>query len=92
MAYENIGNDKFIGRSFNKGHHEKHFIFKKNMYIESSGMDFGNTAKIQIDGRDYSLRQRGLNVIVLDDEFNVLETTYFDTFEKCSNLVFPNLY
>jgi hypothetical protein len=92
MAYENIGNKNFIGRTFNQGHHEKHFIFKKEMYLESSGMDFGNTAKIHIEGRDYSLRQRGLNVVVLDDEFEVLETTFFDTFEKCSNVVFPNLF
>ena len=92
MAYEEIGNDKFIARKFNQGHHEKHFIAKKEMYLESSGMDYGNTSKILIEGRDYSLRQRGLNVIVLNDDFEVVETTFFDTFEKCSALVLPNLF
>jgi hypothetical protein len=92
MAYENIGNEKFIGRLFNQGHWEKHFIFKKEMYIESSGIENGNTAKIHIEGRDYSLRERGLNIIVVNDEFEVLETTVFDTFEKCSHLALPNLF
>ena len=92
MIFETIGNKQFVSRRFAVGEEIRGLRFKKEIYLESAGMDYGNRAKIIVDGRDYSLRERGLNIVVLNAEFNVIEVTAFDTFEKCSNWRLPAVY
>lgn len=50
-----------------------------NIFIESAGLQYGNFAKIFVRGKDYSRNSRGLNVVVLDEQRNVIWTTSFDT-------------
>ncbi len=59
---------------------------EKNIELSSAGMDNGNMARIFVEGRDQSLNERGLNVVVLDRNGQVVERTLFDTFLSCQHL------
>ncbi len=59
---------------------------EKNIELSSAGMDNGNMARIFVEGRDQSLNERGLNVVVLDRNGQVVERTVFDTFLSCQHL------
>lgn len=47
--------------------------------LQSAGLLVGNFASISLDGRECSLNNRGMNVLVLDDARNVVWITSFDT-------------
>ena len=59
------------------------FSFKNDLELHSAGGMSGNFGKIIIDGKDYSLAQRGFNLVVVDKDFKVLKRAYFDTFDDC---------
>jgi hypothetical protein len=54
--------------------------------MESAGAESGNIAKIQVGSiveKNEAKNTRGINFVVLDPNFKVIETTCFDTFENC---------
>lgn len=52
-----------------------------NLYIKSAGYDTGMaTSVISINGIDYSVKGRGLNIVVLDNNY-VMDSVAFDTFD-----------
>ena len=57
---------------------------KKNLAIISNSFGAGSTqAKIEIEGVDYAVNSRGLNIVVYDNLFNrVVDSVCFDTFES----------
>lgn len=55
--------------------------------IASAGNAHGNSSSIKIDSEEKGLNERGLNIVVLDSKMNILESTSFDTYEKCYRLV-----
>ncbi|HEX2899140.1 MAG TPA: hypothetical protein VHS96_05395, partial [Bacteroidia bacterium] len=46
---------------------------------QSAGLFAGNFASILVDGRECSLNSRGINVVVLDKNRQVVWITSFDT-------------
>ena len=56
---------------------------KKDIEISSAGMENGNITRIFVDKKEYSVNGRGLNIVVLDQSGQVVETTNFDTYESC---------
>lgn len=61
-------------------------VVEKNIELSSAGMDNGNMARIFVEGRDQSLNERGLNIVVLDPNGQVVERTVFDTYLSCQHL------
>jgi hypothetical protein len=51
----------------------------KKVRVQSAGLFVGNFASILLDGRECSLNNRGINVLVLDKSREVVWTTSFDT-------------
>lgn len=47
--------------------------------IESAGFDAGNRARLVVDGKDWSLDQRGFNTVRVDSSGHVVELGVFDT-------------
>lgn len=49
--------------------------------ISSGGWDYGNMSSIMIDNKEYSLNQRGINIVVYDNDLHgVIDSLNFDTF------------
>ena len=72
-----------IVQKFKKGDVVNGFTFKNDLELHSAGGGAGNFGKIIINGKDYSLAQRGFNLVVVDKDFKVLKTAFFDTFDDC---------
>jgi Arabinofuranosyltransferase A C terminal len=53
---------------------------KKPVRVRSGGLFSGNVASISVDGREMALNGRGLNVVVLDQDRNVVSSAVFDTY------------
>ena len=70
-------------QKFKKGDVINGFTFKTGIELHSAGGLAGNFGKVIIDKKDISLSQRGFNFVVFDNDFNVLKTAYFDTFDGC---------
>jgi hypothetical protein len=50
--------------------------------ITSKSLNVGNLAAIKIDGKDYAVNKRGLNIVVIEkDTRKVVDTVCFDTHE-----------
>ena len=76
VYYEALSNRKinYKGRMENQ---------KSNYEIISSGWYTSPEAKIIIDGMNYSMNYRGLNIVVYDDDRNmVIDSVCFDTYLK----------
>ncbi len=73
-----------IAINFLKNDKIGNFVSKKNVSLFSGGADTPESvSKIVIDGKNYAPNERGFNIVVLDDDFRVLETTFFDTYLSC---------
>lgn len=93
-VFDQIENEKLVVKSVKKGeilNSEKSrasglrgSIFQKDIKLESAGSLSGNLGKIILDGKDLSPAARGFNFVVLDKQFNVLKTAYFDTYDDCA--------
>jgi Family of unknown function (DUF6311) len=64
------------------------FKIDKKIQLTSCGDVGHKMSKTLIDGKEYSPYQRGLNFVVVNDKFEVIETTYFDTYEETSHATF----
>jgi hypothetical protein len=49
------------------------------VHVMSEGLFTGNQSSITVNGQEYSLNQRGMNVVVLDQSRRVVWSTNFDT-------------
>ena len=57
--------------------------FSSDVRLESAGSLTGNFGHIFIGEKQVSLERRGFNFVVLDKNFHVVKTAYFDTFDDC---------
>ncbi len=57
-------------------------IARQHYHLESGGGDFGNKAAIQLNYINYAPNSRGINVVVLDPNADLLYYTVFDTHVK----------
>ena len=52
------------------------------LYVESGGFNVGNVSSIQVNGTEYSLNQRGLNIVVYDTLLGrVMDSVCFDLYD-----------
>ena len=72
-----------IIQKFNKGDNINGFVPKNSFELHSAGGTAGNFGKIIFNKIDHSMSQRGFNFVVVDSDFKVLKTAYFDTFDDC---------
>jgi hypothetical protein len=83
-VFDQIDNEKAVVKSVKKGEILRGSIFSKDIKLESAGSLTGNLGKIILDGKDVSPATRGFNLVVLDKQFKVLKTAYFDTYDDCA--------
>ena len=58
-------------------------VSKFNLHVESHSFHAGNFAKIEVDGKDYSINRRGLNIVCFSKrEKCLLDSVSFDTHEN----------
>lgn len=56
---------------------------KKLIELFSADKNNGNEARIFVEGKNYAVNDRGLNIVSLDENGEVVESTHFDTFQQC---------
>lgn len=84
FVFEKITPDSVaIVQKFKKGDNINGFIPKNSFELHSAGGTAGNFGKIIFNKIDHSRSQRGFNFVVVDSDFKVLKTAYFDTFDDC---------
>ncbi len=66
--------------------------FPAPSYFKSSGTAMENRTYLLLDGKEHSLNQSGLNLLVIDDSYKVIESTYFENNVNCSHLRITNIH
>jgi len=56
-------------------------IERENFVLQSGGRFAGNKSSIQVNGKEYSLNKRGMNVVILEDS-EVVEMINYDTYQS----------
>lgn len=76
-----IRHGKIVGEKINQDGPVRliyeHFPWPVQMY--SAGMDYGDVAAIVVNGKNFSLNERGFNVVLLNEKTGVLRRYHFDT-------------
>ena len=57
-------------------------IGKAKIEIESATLRYGNRASIRVNGQEYAVNGRGINIVVLDQNGDVVDSVAFDTHVK----------
>lgn len=71
--YENLSTDELFWDMILEGH---------KIHIESAGYNVGNNSVIEIDGTDYSVNGRGLNIVIFDKKSQtVADSVCIDFYE-----------
>jgi Family of unknown function (DUF6311)/Interleukin-like EMT inducer len=83
IIFEEMDNTHLLKHYFKQGEKLQSLNFLSDIEMESAGADAGNRAKIQIGEKNEAKNTRGINFVVLDKHFKVIESTCFDTFENC---------
>jgi Family of unknown function (DUF6311)/Interleukin-like EMT inducer len=83
-VFSGIDNKKAVLKTVKKGDILRGPLFLKDIELQSAGGEVGNFGKIIVDGKDYSPALRGFNFVVLDKQFKILQTAYFDTYDDCT--------
>jgi hypothetical protein len=86
LISEQIEQNQLLQQKFSTGQQLKNLVFLKSVEMESAGAESANIAKIIIDNTDFCPNHRGLNLVVLDSTFRVVENVYFDTYKSCLNV------
>ncbi|WP_075186591.1 interleukin-like EMT inducer domain-containing protein [Teredinibacter haidensis] len=53
-----------------------------DLVVRSAGYEAGNFAQISVGGKDHSRNRRGVNIVVLDERFNLVNSLTADTFSR----------
>jgi hypothetical protein len=83
---ENIEKSWKIGETLRGGN--SLFTFTENVKLVSRGDVLHKMSKTVIGDKEHSPFRRGLNLVVVDDKFRVIETSYFDTYEETIHALF----
>ena len=54
-----------------------------NISVISAGMNAGNIASIKVNDKELAVNDRGLNMVVVDKNGQLIESTFFDTYRQC---------
>jgi len=91
-VFEKISKASPIIKDWTKGsqieYSEGALSFLESISIYSAGYDLGNDSYILLNGDSNTKNKRGLNIIVLDDNFEIISTAHFDTY-KTDNAIIP---
>jgi hypothetical protein len=63
------------------------FTFKKPIMLSSGGAYMGRSSKMIIGDKDYSPNKRGLNFVILNDAFEVIDVLDIDTYEGAKRTI-----
>lgn len=93
-VFEAVNNEKMVEKAFKMGEILRGgnavLNIQKNVSLTSAGQTFGNVSKITVDEKDYSTNKRGINFVVLNDNFEVVRTAYFDTYVENTHAIFSS--
>jgi hypothetical protein len=83
LIFEQLDDTHLLKHSFKQGEKLQSLNFLLDIQMESAGASSGNIANIQVGKKNEAKNTRGINFVVLDKNFKVIESTCFDTFENC---------
>ncbi len=86
---ERLDNKKSVELSWSENEKIGNFVIKKSLFLYSAGGEVGNRSEMVIAGKNYSPNERGFNLIVIDNNFNISEIANFDTYLTCMRAVKP---
>lgn len=81
IILEQISNDKQILIEKAAGETVNGLTITKALKIISAASQHGDRSMISVDGNDYSLNMRGMNMVVLDNNFTFIKKSNADTFD-----------
>ena len=90
-VFEEYSQDRDLEFSFPSGSRTESLKWKKSISLVSGGANSGSASSITLAGTELSPKKRGINIVVLSDDFNVLETAHFDTYESSYRVLDPNI-
>ncbi len=79
IIFEKINNSNNAEITLNQNNYLNGILISKDIFVHSSGYDYGNESIIKINDVDYSRKLRGINVVVTDADLNVIDLINFDT-------------
>jgi len=89
ILVERMSSDSAVEISLETKNLFKNSLIQKKIEIWSAGLRHGSTSSIKVDGENFSPNLRGMNIVVLDHQFEILEIANYDTF---NNSDFPKIY
>lgn len=92
LTHFDVSNNDQLILDFTEGGTIGTIKFPPSTYFKSSGSAMENRTYLLLNGKEYSLNQSGLNLLVLDDSLNVIESSYFENNVNCSHLRITNIH
>ncbi len=89
VVAERIGNDHRVELALPVGAEVGGLTLRSPLELMSAGNLFGNDASLRVGGREYCLKSRGINTVVLNAAQDVVAVAAFDTFEGRPGIVLP---
>lgn len=83
LIFEKVDNNGAVSQNWKSGDIIKDFLILKELKLHSAGATWGRTSSIKIGDKELSINKIGLNFVVLNDKWEVVEKARFNTFDSC---------
>jgi Family of unknown function (DUF6311) len=87
ILFEKMDNKGAVKETFEKGKILRGYTFKKTLDILSAGGLWGRTCSSKIEGKETANQKTGLNIVVLNDNYEVVESVDFNTYMTCERVI-----
>lgn len=94
LLFEKVDNQGAVKAVFKKGeilrgrgNKKNGLMLRKDLLLYSAGATWGRESSIKVNDREYSPNKIGLNFVILNEQFEVIETARFNTFDTCERVI-----
>jgi hypothetical protein len=87
LLFEKVDNGAAVKETFEKGKILGGYTFMKTIDMLSAGGLWGRTCSTKIDGKEMANQKIGLNIVVLNEKYEVVESVDFNTYSTCDRVI-----
>jgi Family of unknown function (DUF6311)/Interleukin-like EMT inducer len=87
LLFEKVDNGAAVKEVFDKGKILRGYTFKKTIDMLSAGGYWGRTCSTKIEGKEAANQKTGLNIVVLNENYEVVESVDFNTYSTCERVI-----
>jgi hypothetical protein len=87
LLFEKVDNGAAVKEIFEKGKILRGYTFKKTIDMLSAGGLWGRTCSTKVDGKETANQKTGLNIVVLNENYEVVESVDFNTYSTCERVI-----